>query len=209
MPDSPQEEDFVTNTYERSLLSHIPVPDIKRLLQKAVTDLRASKDGFPQQIYIALESRLQLRLRFLDAIDLSSIRDDTSETPKLPWLQMKRLIDDIEDQHVLGKPVPEAFSTKLQRRLASTMPPRPMVKLSFEECIAHFKRLVQNGNEVIDVLQYTDPQSLLVCFLPYLPISTELTSYRILYSCFKPRNPSHLSSSGQSFRISCSRIWWC
>ncbi|KAI1201534.1 Mak10 subunit, NatC N-terminal acetyltransferase-domain-containing protein [Nemania serpens] len=156
-----EEEDFVTNTYERSLLSHIPVPDIKCLLQNAVVDLRASKDGLSQQIYMALESRLQLRLRFLDAVDLSSIRNDTSQAPKLPWVQMKRLIDDIENQHVLGKPVPEAFSTKLQRRLASTMPPRPMVKLSFEECMTHFKRLVQNGNEVIDVLQYKDPQSLL------------------------------------------------
>lgn len=140
---------------------------------------------------MALESRLQLRLRFLDAVDLSSIRNDTSQAPKLPWVQMKRLIDDIENQHVLGKPVPEAFSTKLQRRLASTMPPRPMVKLSFEECMTHFKRLVQNGNEVIDVLQYKDPQSLLVCFLAYLPVSTELTSRRILCSCSKPRNLSH------------------
>lgn len=45
------------------------------------------------------------------------------------------------------------------------MPPRPMVNLSFDECITHFKRFFEDGNEVIDVLQYTDPQSLLVCFL--------------------------------------------
>ncbi|KAJ8106261.1 hypothetical protein ONZ43_g7126 [Nemania bipapillata] len=156
-----EEEDFVTNTYERNLLSHIPVLAIKDLLQAAITELRAPKDDVPQEICAALESRLQLRIAFLKAVDLSAMRNDTSEAPKLPWIQMRRLIDDIENQHGLAKSVPEAFSTKLQRRLASTMPPRPMVKLSFEECTSHFKRFFLNGNEVIDVLQYTDPQSLL------------------------------------------------
>ncbi|KAJ8125018.1 hypothetical protein O1611_g8621 [Lasiodiplodia mahajangana] len=129
-----EEEDFVTNTYERNLLSHVPVSDIKGLLRGAVTDLRASRDDFPPEICTALEARLELRIAFLDAIDLSIIRNDTTEAPKLPWIEMRRLIEDIEKQHGLAKPVPEAFSTKLQRRLASTMPPRPMVKLSFEEC---------------------------------------------------------------------------
>ncbi|KAI0403049.1 Mak10 subunit, NatC N-terminal acetyltransferase-domain-containing protein [Xylaria palmicola] len=156
-----EEEDFVTNTYERSLLSHIPVLAIKQLLQNALTELDTQKSGFPLEVCKALECRLQLRIAFLDATDLSVTRNDISEAPKLPWLEMRRLIDEIEGQHELGKPVPEAFSTKLQRRLASTMPPRPMVKLSFNETIEHFKHFSENGNEVIDVLQYTDPQSLL------------------------------------------------
>ncbi|GAP90122.1 putative n-alpha-acetyltransferase auxiliary subunit [Rosellinia necatrix] len=156
-----EEEDFVTNTYERHLLSHIPLPAIKDMLQNAITKLQTLGDEFPQDICAALASRLELRIAFLEAIDLSVVRHDTSDAPKLPWIRMRRLIDDFEKQHALGKPVPEAFSTKMQRRLTSTMPPRPMVKLSFEECISHFKRFLQNGNEVIDVLQYKDPQSLL------------------------------------------------
>ncbi|TGJ85470.1 hypothetical protein E0Z10_g3285 [Xylaria hypoxylon] len=156
-----EEEDFVTNTYERDFLAHTPVLAVKGLLQTALTEIRAPKEGFPQEICAALESRLELRIAFLEASDLSTMRDDTSELPKLPWTRMRHLIDSIENQHALGKPVPEAFSTKLQRRLASTMPPRAMVSLSFDECITHFKRFFQNGNEVIDVLQYTDPQSLL------------------------------------------------
>ncbi|KAI0445628.1 Mak10-domain-containing protein [Xylaria telfairii] len=156
-----EEEDFVTNTYERNLLSHIQVPAIKGLLLDAVSELQAVEEAFPRDICVALSSRLRLRIAFLDAVDLSITRSDTSENAKLPWVQLRALINDIENQHALGKPVLEAFSTKLQRRLASTMPPRPMVKLSFEESIAHFKRFFQNGKEVIDVLQYTDPQSLL------------------------------------------------
>ncbi|KAI0539173.1 Mak10 subunit, NatC N-terminal acetyltransferase-domain-containing protein [Xylaria digitata] len=156
-----EEEDFVTNTYERNFLADTPVLAVKGLLQTTLTELRTPREDFSQEICAALESRIELRIAFLDAIDLSTIRNDTSELPKLPWKRMRHLIDAIEKQHALGKPVPEAFSTKLQRRLASTMPPRPMVSLSFDECITHFKHFFQNGNEVLDVLQYTDPHSLL------------------------------------------------
>ncbi|KAI1820877.1 Mak10-domain-containing protein [Xylaria intraflava] len=156
-----EEEDFVTYTYERSLLSQISTLAIQGLLCNAVMDLRAQVQDFPQKICKALESRLELRIAFLDAIDLSVIRNGSSDPPKQPWSQMRTLITDIELQHGLGQPVPEAFSTKLQRRLASTMPPRPMVKLSFKECITYFQRFFDNGAEVIDVLQYKDPQSLL------------------------------------------------
>ncbi|KAI2626826.1 Mak10-domain-containing protein [Xylaria nigripes] len=156
-----EEEDFVTYTYERTLLSQIPTLAIKDLLENAVADLRLQGTEFPRNICTALESRLELRLAFLDSIDLAAIRKDSSEAGKQSWSRMRMLISDIQSQHALGKPVPEAFSTKLQRRLASTMPPRPMVQLSFEECVTHFKRFFDNGVEVIDVLQYTDPPSLL------------------------------------------------
>ncbi|KAI1178225.1 Mak10 subunit, NatC N-terminal acetyltransferase-domain-containing protein [Nemania sp. FL0916] len=156
-----EEEDFVTSTYERHLLSHIPLPEIKDLLRNAIMELETREKEFSRDICTALRTRLELRIAFLNAIDLSAIKDDVSEAPKLPWVQMRRLIDDIETQYLMGKPVPEAFSTKLQRKLASTMPPRPMVKLTFEDTITHFKRFFQDGNEVLDVLQYTDPPSLL------------------------------------------------
>ncbi|KAI8630836.1 Mak10-domain-containing protein [Xylariaceae sp. FL1651] len=155
-----EEEDFVTNTYDRSLLYDIPTSDVTSLLQKARTELQAMSNNFPLDICAALGYRLDLRMAFLDAIDLSATRNADSESTKIPWTQMRGLIDHIEDQHALGSPVPEAFSIKLQRRLASTMPPRPMVKLSFEECISHFKQFFQNGIEVTDVLEYRDPQSL-------------------------------------------------
>lgn len=75
---------------------------------------------------------------------------------------MSGLLEHIEKQHVLGKSVPEAFSTKLQRRLASTMPPRPIVQPSFEESYGHFKQFFQDGIEIMNILKYAEPQSLLV-----------------------------------------------
>ncbi|KAI1382762.1 Mak10-domain-containing protein [Hypoxylon trugodes] len=156
-----EEEDFVTNTYDRDLLYEIPVASINNVLHKARSDLRAISNDMMKDISIALDLRLELRIAFLRAIDLSGLRKANPDSLKMPWVQMNGLLEHISKQHSLGKPVPEAFSTKLQRRLASTMPPRPMVQPSFEESHGHFKQLFQDGIDVMDVLKYSEPQSLL------------------------------------------------
>lgn len=66
------------------------------------------------------------------------------------------MLPGIKDSHGLGKPVPEAFSAKLQRKLASTMPPRPIVQTSFEDAFANLTRMISDGIEVVGVLNYTD-----------------------------------------------------
>ncbi|KAI1099097.1 Mak10-domain-containing protein [Jackrogersella minutella] len=156
-----EEEDFVTNTYDRKLLFDIPVASINNLLLKARSDLRLASNDVPKEISAALDLRLELRMAFLRAIDLSSLRKNNPDSLKMPWIQMSGLIEHIQKQHILGKPVPEAFSTKLQRRMASTMPPRPMVQPSFEESYDNFKRLFQDGVDIMDVLKYAEPQSLM------------------------------------------------
>ncbi|OTB04598.1 hypothetical protein M426DRAFT_22738 [Hypoxylon sp. CI-4A] len=156
-----QEEDFVTNTYDRSLLVDIPVASISNLLQKARGDIRTLSNSIPKDISTALDLRLELRIAFLRALDLSTLRKANPDSLKMPWMQMEGLIDHIKKQHSLAKPVPEAFSTKLQRQLASTMPPRPIVQPSFEESYDHFKQFFQDGINIMDILKYSEPQSLL------------------------------------------------
>lgn len=109
----------------------------------------------------ALDFRLEFRYAFLRAIELSELRSNP-ESLKAPWIQMKAILGRLQETHDLGKPVEECFSVKLQRRLASTMPPRPIVKLEFNEAHQHFLRLAVDGTEVADVLRYTDSQCLLV-----------------------------------------------
>lgn len=156
-----EEEDFVTNTYDRNLLFDIPVGPINDLLQEARNELRAVSNDVEKDISTALDLRLELRIAFLRAIDLSGLRKANPDSLKMPWIQMSGLLEHIEKQHVLGKSVPEAFSTKLQRRLASTMPPRPIVQPSFEESYGHFKQFFQDGIEIMNILKYAEPQSLL------------------------------------------------
>lgn len=159
-----EEEDFVTNTYDRNLLCDVPLTDVNNLLREARSDLRGMGSAdVTKDIALALDSRLELRIAFLRALELSNLRKANPDSLKMPWLQLQGLMELVNQHHDLGKPVPGAFSTKLQRRLASTMPPRPIVHLSFEDTYDHFKRLFKDGKDALDVLKYSDPQSLLVC----------------------------------------------
>ncbi|KAK7977699.1 hypothetical protein PG996_003751 [Apiospora saccharicola] len=156
-----EEEDFVTNTYDRNFLSHIEMTEVIALLQATRAELRELSNDVPKDLALALDLRLELRIAFLRAMELFPLRKSNPDSLKMPWIQMKELMKHFKKQHELAKPVPEAFSTKMQRRLASTMPPRPIVHLSFDDTYTHFEQMFQDGKDAMDVLKYVDPQSLL------------------------------------------------
>ncbi|KAK0651504.1 Mak10 subunit, NatC N-terminal acetyltransferase-domain-containing protein [Cercophora newfieldiana] len=155
-----EEEDFVTNTYHRSLLDNIDRDEIRDEIMSARRLVHSLRPKIMDDVADALSFRLELRAAFLRAIELSELRS-SPESLSLPWSQMKAVWEPINKSRHLGTPVPEAFSTKLQRRLASTMPPRPIVQLSFEETYEHFKKLFVDAIDVLKVLNYVDSQSLL------------------------------------------------
>jgi hypothetical protein len=144
------------------LLDHINIEQIRLALSNASLLTYRRRDLIPQDIAEALGYRLELREEFLRAIELAAETGHQRAVLQAPWDHMEMLWDAINKSHSLGIPVPEAFSTKIQRKLASTMPPRPIVQLSFEEANTHFKRLIADGKEVVKVLDFKDSQSLLV-----------------------------------------------
>ncbi|KAK0748539.1 Mak10 subunit, NatC N-terminal acetyltransferase-domain-containing protein [Apiosordaria backusii] len=155
-----EEEDFVTNTYHRSLLDNFDLDEINDEIMAARKLVHSIRHRITDELAQALGFRLELRTAFLRAIELSVLRSNP-ESLSLPWTQMQAVWESIYKSRHLGQPVPEAFSTKIQRRLASTMPPRPIVKLSTEETYKHFKKLFVDGINVLNVLNYHDSQSLL------------------------------------------------
>ncbi|KAK4175709.1 putative MAK10 subunit [Triangularia setosa] len=159
-----EEEDFVTNTYHRSLLDNFDVDEINNEIMAARKLVHSIRHRITDELAQALGFRLELRTAFLRAIELSVMRSNP-ESLSLPWTQMKAVWEAIYNSRHLGQSVPEAFSTKIQRRLASTMPPRPIVKLSTEETYKHFKKLFVDGINVLNVLNYHDSQSLLQNFV--------------------------------------------
>jgi hypothetical protein len=62
----------------------------------------------------------------------------------------------------LSKPIPESFSTKLQRKLGSTVPPRPVVDVAFDAAYKHLEQLCRDGQILTEVLDYHDSHSLMV-----------------------------------------------
>ena len=58
--------------------------------------------------------------------------------------------------------VEASFSIKIQRRLASTVPPRPIVNISFDEAIEQLTGLCQNGKDAYRILDYHGGDNLMV-----------------------------------------------
>lgn len=79
------------------------------------------------------------------------------------WTTLQALLPQIVSSADLGKPVPESFSIKVQRKLASTVPPRPIVNVSQDRAFEHLERLCRDAAAVVDVLEYHDSHSLFVC----------------------------------------------
>ncbi|KAF4340483.1 MAK10 glucose-repressible [Fusarium beomiforme] len=154
-----EEEDFVTNTYSRTLLAEIQPQAIRQTIQEARDLVSTLTDDISDDLRKALDQRLQLRLYLLDATECSKHVKEP-EVARRPWLEGLEILPAIESSHALGRPVDDAFSVKLQRKLASTMPPRPIVQLEFSDAFGHLSRLFKDGAELIDVLNYTDSQSL-------------------------------------------------
>ncbi|EGX93378.1 amino-acid N-acetyltransferase subunit Mak10, putative [Cordyceps militaris CM01] len=155
-----EEEDFVTNTYNRTLLRNISTRNIHSALREAEGLLGLLKDEVSSDILQGLSARLSLRRIFLEATESLEMTQDLTKT-QAPWIEAANVLPIIEKTHILARSVDEAFSAKLQRKLASTMPPRPIVQLDFKEAFAHLSRMFEDGAEVVNVLKYTDSQCLL------------------------------------------------
>lgn len=152
-----EEEDFVTNTYHRFMLQNIDDSKIQQLVHDALERLHAVQSQFPPIFIQALESRLRFRNIFLETI-MNRMRN-TPKTSRTSWLKMERILFSIRESHPLAKPVPSAFSAKIQQHLASTVPPRPIVDLDFDDAYEHFCRLIKDSIEALDILNFKDTQS--------------------------------------------------
>ncbi|KAL2373348.1 hypothetical protein RJZ57_002191 [Blastomyces gilchristii] len=105
-----------------------------------------------------LVHRLLFRRELLSGLDMDTVPAKQRSTQ--PFLAALRQLGRIEKSMHLGKPVPEAFSLKIQRRLASTVPPRPMVHVSAADAIAHMTRFCQDAVDVQQILEYRGPYNL-------------------------------------------------
>ncbi len=155
-----QEEDFVTHTFNRSLLENIDHESILKLLEETQELLSFCKEISPD-LKSALESRLHFRGQFLKIVEEAESR--TSPNIKDLWIGLLATLPDLKSSTQLGKAVPASFSVKIQRKLASTVPPRPIVLVSQEAAFGHLERLCRDASVAVEVLKYYDSHSLMVC----------------------------------------------
>jgi hypothetical protein len=112
----------------------------------------------------ALGCRLHFRAQFLKIVEMADSR--TSSDIKDLWTSLQAALPDLKSSTQLGKAVPSSFSVKIQRKLASTVPPRPIVQVGQEAAFDHLERLCRDASVVVEVLKYYNSHSLMVCEIP-------------------------------------------
>ena len=153
-----QEEDFVSNLYHRNLLTQFDVAEIHHIINEALKYV-SQLTKISITLRDALVTRLELRTCFLSAVQFDEIID----YHRVPWWERcLRLIPTLPNTTYLGIRVEASFSIKIQRRLASTVPPRPMVNISFDEAFKQLTRLCQNGKDAYRILEYRGGANLMV-----------------------------------------------
>lgn len=116
---------------------------------------------------MALKFRLQHQLAMLRAVGISRERWYAERALWVGfWKECDKLSEAMVITHHLGTPVEAAFSTYVQRKLATTVPPRPKVDMKFDVAITNVKQMCTDCVDMVKVGVYTSPGSILVRMHP-------------------------------------------
>ena len=149
----------MSNLYHRKLFSDFDSTDVEQELNDAITYLEDEGTNFNQAIKDALVNRLVFRRYFLCAVRADDVVDPQRA---LVWDKCIEVLSGLKATAQLGKPVEGSFSIKIQRKLASTVPPRPIVILGFEDAHKYLISLCQYSKEAFRILDYRGGPHLLV-----------------------------------------------
>ena len=156
----PKEEDFVSNLYNRTLLPSVGVNMVLELLESAFSFVESGSATKSRECSEALFIRLKFRRELLQAVAADVALANELRVSALQ--DCLRLLPKISASTNLGKDASSSFSGKVQRRLASSVPPRPIVSVEFPEAQEFFKRLCEDGLEAEKVFQCERLSSILV-----------------------------------------------
>lgn len=143
-----------------SLIDSVEPNEVLNLLDDALAWLETSKDSYTEEIFSALKFRILHRRALLQDLSRETEEWHTGSIPE--WDTSLELLKKVEKTHKLGKPVSEAFSTSVQRKLASQVPPRPIVELSFEDATSSLEKLCVEGKDMLKILKYQGSTNLVV-----------------------------------------------
>lgn len=125
-----EEEDFNTHTFSRNMLSDIDDDNCLELIGEAVSWLQEQQE-IDEEVREGLRMRLELAHSLYHIV--LPVAVDQLEKSGETWSYVLPAIKQLQLSHKSARPVAEAFSAKVQRRLASTVPPRPIVEVDFME----------------------------------------------------------------------------
>lgn len=150
----------MVSLYHRRLLDDFELADISTKIEDAVAYVTQESASIDHPYRDALLSRLKLRQMLLSAVQLDGIVDH--QRAKL-WEGCLELLPVLSETNKLGVLLENSFSIKIQRKLASCVPPRPIVKISIDEALSRLNGICQNGRDAYRILDSQDGTRLTVC----------------------------------------------
>ncbi|KIW68012.1 hypothetical protein PV04_03988 [Phialophora macrospora] len=159
-----EEEDFATQIFNRPLLHNFSVGEVMDMLGSARTWLDDSQ--LDSELAGALTSRIDARSAILKLFH----ECDCGTRPSLSTLEKDiSLIRTIEKSAFLGRPTSAvAFTLKIQRRLASSVPPRPMVVVEKEKAFSFLHKLLTDATTAFQMLDISSSCNLLVAYQNFM-----------------------------------------
>jgi N-alpha-acetyltransferase 35, NatC auxiliary subunit len=138
------EEDFSMNACGRQLLASLSVEQVDQQLAAAIdwaNEQQKQASAISSELpWKAIATRLEARSLMVVALAGPPTGVGT-DSWQIHWLAVSQEIPNVKLSHSLGNQVLGAFSSKIQRRLASTSPLRPVVETSFEEACGIWAQL--------------------------------------------------------------------
>ena len=153
----------MTNLYHRELLPKCPTEHLEGLLDEALAWIAGQSGKLSMPVMEALQTRLYFRKSFLQSLNADyEVNHKKKDNP--PWGSCANFLPALLSSHNVGIRVSEAFSIKIQRRLASTVPPRPIVNISFKDTYDYLSKLSKDGQDVQSILKCQNGREIQVSF---------------------------------------------
>lgn len=159
-----KEEDFVPNLYNRTLLSNFDGKEFDAILDEACVFMEENSLNLSESLQSAIRGRLYFRKAFLGAVLTSQYHEPTNQF----WQRCLDVLASLSLDTKTSGNLHLSFSAKIQRRLASSVPPRPIIAISHQSAHDFIKRLCEDGLELEQASECTNLGSILVSELPCL-----------------------------------------
>ena len=150
----------MASLYHRKLLEDFDLGDISTEIEKAIKYVNQQAPSIDIAVRDALVNRLRFRQMLLSAVQLDGLLD---RQRAMLWEECLELLPMLSQTNKLGLPSEDSFGIKIQRKLASSVPPRPIIRSSFDEALARVNDICRNSRDAYRVLDTQTSTRLMVC----------------------------------------------
>lgn len=163
---------MTSHIFHRELLRRFGSEDIQTTLDNALNWLENSYIQASHRV--AIQHRLESRRHILTLLKTASHPARLQECDSRTCLAV---FDEIKQSTNLGCSVPEAFSLKIQRSLASSVPPRPMIRIESRQAFAFMTQLLVDLSRVHELLTLDHPGRLLPGYWTFMAHTPSYSVY--------------------------------